>query len=113
MSRSRKRTPVFKNACGTSQKKDKQIANRRYRSNETRILQMIMNGAIEPDIVDFPLIYEISNEWDFTYDGRHYYSQKEAQVDDINWEQYNVLWNNILFSYQKSNIENWEKSMRK
>lgn len=63
MSRSVKRTPVFGITRAPSEKHDKRIANRRWRS---RVRQ-----AVHMD-TDPPMQREVSNVWDFAKDGKKY-----------------------------------------
>ncbi len=70
MSHSFKHTPIIGNA-GVSDKKDKQIANRRERSR-TRCLLHIALLRGELDCVVLPKKNEISNVYNFSKDGRHW-----------------------------------------
>lgn len=59
MSRSRKKTKIFGNA-GRSDKTDKRMANRKLR-------RLVNSGKYELNIRD------VSNVWNFSKDGKHYY----------------------------------------
>lgn len=71
MSRSRRHTPVFGLTCATSEKHDKRIANRRWRS---RVRQAVHEG-VEP-----PAQREISDVWDFEKDGKRYRRDASAEA---------------------------------
>ncbi len=63
MSRSYKKTPIYGHTCAKSDKKDKQLANRKHRhTNKTLVRQ-----GKEPKE-----LRELSNEWDFNKDGKWY-----------------------------------------
>ena len=65
MSRSRKRTLVSTIACCKSQKKDKQLCNRLFRSRSKRFIR---------DGKELPLrLREVMNIWDFAGDGKCYW----------------------------------------
>lgn len=70
MSRSRRKTPIFGITLADSDKADKRIANRRWRS---RSRQAIRQGK-EP-----PMLREVSDAWDFAKDGRHYWADATAK----------------------------------
>lgn len=65
MSRSRKKTPVSTFACFKSQKKDKQVCNRLFRSKSK---QCIRKGKEPPY-----RLREVMNVWDFAGDGKVYW----------------------------------------
>ena len=64
MARSRRKTPIFGNACAASEKKDKRYANRRFRAKEKAALR---RGRVLPTKVQ-----HASNCWDFAKDGKNF-----------------------------------------
>jgi len=66
MSRSYKKNPFTGITCTTSEKKDKRIANRRFRR---RCDQALIRGE------EMPLENEVSNIWDFSKDGKFRYEK--------------------------------------
>lgn len=67
MSHSYRRLPIFGNCVANSEKKDKRIANRRYRRITRQLVRM---GAYDR----LPLAREISNVWDFAKDGKRWFA---------------------------------------
>jgi len=68
MSRSRRKTPITGWTTSKSEKKDKQIANRRFRRREK---QAIYHGEEPPEDPN-----EVSNPWDFAKDGKQYIDEE-------------------------------------
>ena len=60
MSRSRRHTPVMGNTCSKSEKKDKQLAHRKFRAMERE--------AMGAEVM--PIVGEGSNRWRFAKDGK-------------------------------------------
>lgn len=71
MSRSYKHTTISAMTTATSEKKDKQLANRRFR----RISRHRVRTETEP-LID---LNEISDIWDFQKDGKRYFDPDEAK----------------------------------
>ena len=65
MSRSKRKKPHFGYTTCESEKRDKQIANKRYRK--------LIKTLIKKNAVTLPQVREIVNVWDFGKDGKHYY----------------------------------------
>ena len=72
MSRSYKHTTIFGITTATSEKRDKQLANRRFR----RISKHRVRIDEEP-LID---LNEISDPWDFQKDGKRYFFPDEARL---------------------------------
>lgn len=72
MSRSYKHTTISGITTATSEKRDKQLANRRFR----RISKHRAKIDAEP-LVD---LNEISDPWDFQKDGKRYFFPDEAKL---------------------------------
>lgn len=72
MSRSFKHTTISAITTATSEKRDKQLANRRFR----RISRHRVKIDAEP-LVD---LNEISDIWDFQKDGKRYFFPDEAKM---------------------------------
>jgi len=64
MSRSRKKTKIHGITTAESEKKDKQIANRKYRR--------IVKQKVKCDSEDLPNLREVSDIWLFEKDGKKY-----------------------------------------
>ena len=64
MSRSRKKLPIGGNASG-SDKQDKRDANRALRA-------AARNLGVPDDAIPVPLLREVSNEYSFKKDGKHW-----------------------------------------
>lgn len=71
MSRSYKHTPIIGN-CGGSDKQDKRIANRRERCTIRCIITQAAREADNLDSIVLPMPREISNNYTFNKDGRHW-----------------------------------------
>ena len=71
MSRSRKRTPICGNTMADSEKKDKQLANRTYRSRVRTAIRSNWGREDIDDIADSVL--PVDGEWEFDKDGKHYH----------------------------------------
>ena len=67
MSRSYRKTPITGTTTAKSEKKDKRIANRRYRR---KCDQALRNEE------EMPVLNEVSNVWEFAKDGKSYYYDK-------------------------------------
>jgi|10_taG_2_1085330.scaffolds.fasta_scaffold05240_10 hypothetical protein len=78
MSRSRRKEP-YVGHCADSDKQDKRKANRKHR----RVIKEALRKE-DPETVEFKLLKEVSNEWDFSKDGKLRYDP-----DDEAWEKYN------------------------
>ena len=65
MSRSRKKLPIWW-TCAGSAKREKSSDNRKYRRTIHKELALYMQGEIE----DFSHFYDVSNEYDWTTDGK-------------------------------------------
>lgn len=75
MSRSRKRTPVSTIACCKSQKKEKQLCNRLFRSKSKRSIR---------DEKDPPFrLREVMDVWCFTGDGKNYWGYDWAGAEKL------------------------------
>lgn len=72
MSRSYKHTTISGITTATSEKRDKQLANRRFR----RISKHRVRIDEEP-LID---LNEISDPWDFQKDGKRYFFPDEARL---------------------------------
>lgn len=72
MSRSYKHTTISAITTAQSEKKDKQLANRRFR----RISKHRVRIDAEP-LID---LNEISDPWDFQKDGKRYFFPDEAKL---------------------------------
>lgn len=72
MSRSFKHTTISGITTATSEKRDKQLANRRFR----RISRHRVRIEIEPLVH----LNEISDIWDFQKDGKRYFFPDEAKL---------------------------------
>lgn len=75
MSRSRKKTPASTIACCKSQKKDKRICNRLFRSKTKHCLQV---GKEPPHY-----LREVMNVWDFAGDGKCYWGYDWDGVEKL------------------------------
>lgn len=69
MSRSRKRNPITGICKADSEKKDKQIANKKFR----RIGKEIIKNKSDSTL---PKMREVSNVYDFAKDGKRYWSKE-------------------------------------
>ncbi len=67
MSRSFRHSPYCSNACASSDKPGKEIANRTLR---THVHMALLNCADFDNLV-LPLLREVSNVWSFPKDGKH------------------------------------------
>ena len=70
--------------CYFSNKKDKKIANQRFRTKNKQLIKKLMK--YDPDEVDFyDKLREISDTWDFSSDGlaNHHYLDNETEEDKI------------------------------
>ena len=72
MSRSYKHTTISGITTATSEKRDKQLANRRFR----RISRHRVRTETEP-LIDLD---EISDIWDFQKDGKRYFNSEESKL---------------------------------
>ena len=91
MSRSRKKNPGH-TWCGCSQKRGKQFCNRRFRSNEHRLIQ-------KNDFLSLPLrTRELTNQYDLGGDGKGFYSlnRKNRWISQIDEEDALELYRKIL-----------------
>ena len=64
MSNSRNKTPILGHTTSESEKKSKQLANRKFRK---KIKQLVHTGS-----EDFPQFKLINNIWNYSKDGKHY-----------------------------------------
>ncbi len=71
MSRSFRHTPVIGNACASSDKPGKQIANRTLRTHVRMTLRKCLRNCADFDNLLVPLLREVSNVWSFPKDGKH------------------------------------------
>lgn len=71
MSRSRRKTDIIGNG-GESEKYDKTIANRRLR----KLVKVKVKQ--NPEAI-LPIPKEISNNWDFCKDGKHYFGDRKSE----------------------------------
>lgn len=74
MSRSRRKTPKCGMTCADSEKKDKRLANRRYRRAATVSVQ---KGN------DPPNSNEIINVWTFDKDGKQYIHKGDEYYEEV------------------------------
>lgn len=90
MSRSVRRTPIFGNASGVSEKADKRVWHQRWRTRARTLLARTVDleAYVDPDV------REVSDPWLMAKDGRHYwlprmrptspgrstYEEREAQL---------------------------------
>lgn len=102
MSRSYRKTPVFGIASSQKgQKHDKQIANRKFRRKNKIISHLNtiefnsqisgwdwawddFEGSISENIY-YNRLREVSNVWDWAYDGKYYWNKSEIP-NDIIWK---------------------------
>ncbi|MCH5167916.1 MAG: hypothetical protein J1F35_08565 [Erysipelotrichales bacterium] len=73
--------------CYFSNKKDKRIANQRFRTKNKQLLKKILSE--DPDEVDFHnKVREVSDTYDFSSDGLavHHYLEDETE-EDKNWNK--------------------------
>lgn len=71
MSRSFKHTTISGITTATSEKRDKQLANRRFRRISRHRVKIDKEPLIDLD--------EISDVWDFQKDGKRYFDPEEAK----------------------------------
>lgn len=71
MSRSFKHTTISGITTATSEKRDKQLANRRFRRISRHRVKIDKEPLIDLD--------EISDIWDFQKDGKRYFDPEEAK----------------------------------
>ena len=71
MSRSYKHTTISGITTATSEKRDKQLANRRFRR--------ISKHRVKIDAEPLVHLNEISDIWDFQKDGKRYFFSEEAK----------------------------------
>ena len=76
MSRSRRNTPIRGITTAESEKKDKQIANRKLRRIIRSKLQF--RSVEEPTLSD---LRELSNVWSMDKDGKSYFDPKKFQKE--------------------------------
>ena len=67
MSNSRRKTPIFGH-CGKSEKKDKRLANRKFRRLERKKIKTDDFESIPTDLD------EVSNVWSMNKDGKGYWA---------------------------------------
>lgn len=67
MSRSHKHTPICGMCVASSEKFDKQKANRRTR----RLVRETLGREVAPEVI--PLLREVSDVWTFIKDGKHWF----------------------------------------
>lgn len=72
MSRSFKHTTISAITTAQSEKRDKQLANRRFRR--------ISKHRVRIDAEPLVHLNEISNIWDFQKDGKRYFNSEEAKL---------------------------------
>lgn len=85
VSRSRRKTPIFGNASGQSEREDKKAWHSRFRSRERTELAT----ARELDAHLTVLEKQVSNTWAMAKDGRSYWpsrSQEEIAESKANWQ---------------------------
>jgi uncharacterized FlgJ-related protein len=71
MSNSRNKTPIIGNTTSESEKKSKQLANRKFRK---KIKQLVHLGS-----EDFPQFKLMNNIWSYSKDGKHYVKDLEEK----------------------------------
>jgi hypothetical protein len=79
MSRSYRHTPVLGNVKARSEKKDKRLAQRRWR----RIVRLSLHRG---EWEQLPTLREVSNVWDFPKDGKHYLRQPLPEGGRAWWQ---------------------------
>lgn len=75
MARSKRKTPIRGITTAESDKKDKQLAHRRYRRKMKAVLQQV------PDAEIFPSLRELSNPWNMRKDGKIRFDPKQYPKD--------------------------------
>ena len=70
MSRSYRKTPIFGTTTADSEKKDKRLANRKYRRSVRQLVDEDLNDENIPDI------REMSDVWSFDKDGKRFYNNE-------------------------------------
>ena len=73
MSRSRKKTPISGITKARSEKQDKRIANRRYRS---RVKHQLRNLE-DAEGVSLSIVREVTNVWSMAKDGKRWYDPEK------------------------------------
>lgn len=77
MSRSYRSTPIIGNAGGNSESTDKKIWHKRFRSYERDSLSKISSDNFDSWL---PVLErDVSNIWDMSKDGKHYWSRKSQK----------------------------------
>lgn len=74
MSRSRKKTPIIGWTTATSEKDDKRLANRTFRSRNRQRLRK----ARDYEDLSLFLMQEVSNDWRFAKDGRYWRDRSDG-----------------------------------
>ena len=75
MARSQRKTPIRGITTAESEKKDKQLAHRRYRRKMKAVLQQA------PDAEILPHVRDLSNPWSMSKDGRIRFDPKKYPKD--------------------------------
>ena len=83
MSRSRKKTPASTIACCKSQKKDKQMCNRLFRSKSKQYIRV----GKEPPC----RLREVMNVWNFAGDGKVYWGYDWQGVEKLMRKKLNIF----------------------
>ena len=79
MSRSRKHIPISGITGDNSEKKDKRIANKKLRTRTRDLLRAVLHTDEEGDLVFPDHLHEVSNPYDGSKDGKHYYGEHEGE----------------------------------
>jgi len=82
MSRSIRKTKIFGNVgslCHASEKKDKKLFHKMYRSLEREIVRKIEQGAVDSENVVFFNEEETMDVWSMDKDGKHYWEDVEEK----------------------------------
>ena len=84
MSRSFKKRDFCGNTTASSEKQDKQFANRSLRRTTKTKLH------IDPETETLPTIREISDIWNFNKDGKHYFGHihNNNHISKVDWQIY-------------------------
>lgn len=85
MSRSRKKSPFIDFAVNNrGNKSNKRMANQKKRSRDNRKLkELALNYNPDEDYDGFETdVREVSDNWNFSGDGKHYMSREEQEMDN-------------------------------
>jgi hypothetical protein len=75
MARSKRKTPIRGITTAESEKKDKQLAHRKYRRKMKTVFQQV------PDAEILPHVRELSNPWSMSKDGKVRFDPKKYSKD--------------------------------